>query len=131
MLNFKIKKYLKFLLTGVINASVYALVIITFEILTGNRFISLIFGQIIISVFAFFTFSKYGFNVKGNFKMYIRFIISNVLLYMISSFIVFFTNLNAIVLDYYQFAFFNILLITPISYFLNNRFVFVGNNENV
>ena len=130
MNDININKYIRFLFTGLLNVIIYMILIISFEILTNNRFISLVIGQAIISIFAFFSFSKLSFNVIGNLKMYIRFIISNIFLLLISSFIAFSVKILGIGLDHYQFAILNVIIITPISFLLNNNFVFIGKKND-
>lgn len=121
--NNKIKEIFKFIIVGGLNACIYFILLTVVEILSGNRYFALIISQALISIVAFHNFSKYSFNVNMKKITFYKFSISNLCILLLSSLFAFLLepyNFNP-----YLFGVIIILLITPISYFLNSKFVFV------
>lgn len=122
-LNNKLKEILNFLIVGILNASIYFSLLTIIEIASGCRYIALLISQTLISIIAFYNFSKYSFKVDTKKIHFYKFLVSNSLIFVFSSLIAIF--LESYKLSPYLFGLILILIITPISYLLNSRFVFI------
>ena len=122
LLKYNIESLLRFLLVGIFNASIYSLLLLLFLTLQLQHFIALLLSQTLIVFVSFFTFSYFGFKKEYTIFNSIKFLISNLILYLCSSILIWIFSLysNSNIL----FVFLNICIITPISYILNKHFVF-------
>lgn len=115
-------KYIKFSIIGGINALIYFLLLIFFILITDNYYLSVGISQCAIAIIAYINFSYFQFNSKLELKIFKKFIISNIFLLIISSALVWATR--EIQMGSFVFGIINIILIAPISYIFNSRFVF-------
>lgn len=122
LLKYDVESLLRFFTTGIFNASVYSLLLLLFLTLEMQHFIALLLSQTLIIFISFFTFSYFGFQKNCNNYNLIKFLLSNLVLYLCSSILIWFISLysNSNIL----FIIVNIFTITPISYILNKFYVF-------
>lgn len=122
LLKYDIESLLRFFATGIFNASIYSLLLLLFLTFELQHFIALLLSQILIIFISFFTFSYFGFQKNYNNYNLIKFLLSNLFLYLCSSMLIWvfsmYSNSNIL------FVLVNIFTITPISYILNKFYVF-------
>ena len=114
---------LKFLLAGALNASIYFSLILFFSYLIPNRYYVLLISQVLITLIACYNFAKISFDVRLTLKIYFKFALANVFLYWIGSFLILVSAPWR--LEPYMYALLNIVVITPLSYVINRKLVFL------
>ena len=115
-------KYIRFLLVGGLNAFIYSALLLSSIYITENYYLSVAVSQGLISIIAYVNFSFMSFKQKTSYFKFLKFCLSSSGLYLISTFLVFFTepfNISAI-----SFTILNVLVVAPTSYILNSKFVF-------
>jgi putative flippase GtrA len=128
MINNNLYKKIKFLLIGSLNATIYFIILLSTNYISENRYISLIISQVIITVIAFYTFSKFTFQSTIDYKTFAKFVFSNIFMYLTGNIIIYFMNLINVTDIVYVTM--NIIILTPISYMVNSKFVFKTLKEN-
>ena len=118
----KAKDIFRFLLVGGLNAAVYLCILLGSISLTKSYYISVAIAQVLIAVIAFLTFSKYHFNSRLNFYVFVKFLISNIILFFISIFVAWVSSLFQFGPE--LFGIVNILVVAPLSYCFNTFVVF-------
>lgn len=119
----KNKEFLKFIVVGGLNASIYFLLLTLIESVSGNRYFALVASQTLISIIAFHNFARYSFNVALRKITFFKFLGGNLCILALSA--LFAYVLEPYNLNPYVFGLIIILMVTPISYILNSKFVFV------
>lgn len=121
-LSTKYLKYIKFIIVGGLNAAIYFAILMSFIALTGNYYLSVGLSQAAIAAIAYVTFSHLHFKSKLELKIFVKFTISNILLFLASSGIVWVTS--DMQLYPAVFGIINVIIIAPLSYIFNTYFVF-------
>jgi len=118
----KYSKYIKFIIVGGINAAIYFVMLMACIALTEDYYLSVGLSQVGIAVIAYINFSRFHYKSQLEFKIFIKFAISNVLLFLASSGIVWATS--GMQLYPAVFGVINVVMIAPLSYIFNTYFVF-------
>ncbi len=122
-------KYIKFIIVGGLNAGIYFAILMTFIELTDDYYLSVGLSQVAIAVIAYVTFSHLHFKSKLELKIFIKFAVSNILLFLASSGIVWITN--GMQLRPELFGVIVVFIIAPLSYIFNTYFVFNNAKSSV
>lgn len=115
-------KYVNFLVVGAINAAIYFAMLMACIVMTGDYYLSVGISQIGIAVIAYITFSRYNYGSELEFRIFVKFSISNLLLFLVSSALVWITS--GLQLNAFLFGIINVLVVAPLSYIFNTFFVF-------
>lgn len=120
------QKYIKFIAVGGLNAAIYFSILLIFIELSGDYYLSVALSQAAIAAIAYVTFSHLHFKSKLELKIFIKFSVSNILLFLASSGIVWITS--GMQLRSEVFGIIVVLIIAPLSYIFNTYFVFNSGN---
>ena len=115
-------KFIKFILVGGLNAAIYFAILMSFIALTAHYYISVGLSQVAIAAIAYVTFSRLHFKSKLELQIFIKFAVSNILLFFASSGIVWITS--GMQLHPAVFGVIVVVIIAPLSYIFNTYFVF-------
>ncbi len=112
-----------FLLIGVVNTFIHALLLIGFvEIFKLNVILSNTLAFFLANIFSYFANSYFTFKSKFSVKKYIKFISSSIVLLLLSNFIFLISEFFNI--KYYYALTFNILVIPTFSYLIMRILIF-------
>ena len=122
-------KYFRFLIVGGVNALLYSVFLVCFIEITEDYYLSVGFSQFLMAIIGYINFSFFSFNHKIGLNKFLKFCLSNIFLFTVSSGLVFI--LTPLGISSPLFALINVLIIAPLSYIINSRFVFSGNDLKI
>jgi len=120
-------KKIKFVLIGILNTLVGYILFSIFFYIIDNYFIALFIAYILGVLFNFKTYSKYVFTNSDK-QIFINFILIYMGIFLFNNFILYIVN-ELFNINYYISQFVAIIIVTPILYILNVRYVFIDNKD--
>jgi putative flippase GtrA len=113
-------QFIKFLIVGGINTSIYYFIYIVFLFIDFDYKIAVMNATVITITISFFTFKKFVFKMKGRFYYFIVLQIANMFIN-----ILLITLFRKVLNDYIS-GLISLIIISLLSFYINRRYIFKG-----
>ena len=118
---------IRFLLVGILNTFVGYIIFALTYFLVSDRILALFTAYTLGILFNYETYSKYVFK-RSNKKVFINFLLIYIGLFMLNNFLLYCLE-NTFKINLYFSQFYAIIIVTPILYILNKKYVFIDPME--